>query len=256
MKITFSDAVDADLTTRLIHFTALKHQALEKAQEHLGGSFGGGVSLKLIDKKAVNAILQTWHPRINENEQKAHIDNRSISYNLRSTSLMLEDYSVDSLKEVRRLPFNYNDTTLDMAIWMKGQLCGLAIGGCNTDDKTVWVESAEGSPNYNHSLRGDIASIIDIAYSYYANEYGIDKVMYLTPYSAGAEVKLKEMGLDLEAGFGSIASGMKLYARRISDVIDVEKAIDDEMLLELERSSGIQLRQEGNGVLAHKPDIF
>ena len=255
MKITFSEAVDADLATRLIYFTALKHQALEKAQEHLRRSFGGGVSLKLIDKKAVNAILQTWRPVIKESEQKAHIDNRSISYNLRSTSLMLDDYSVDSLKEVKGLPFNYTDTTLDMAIWMEEQLCGLAIGGCNTDDKTVWVESAEGSPNYNHPLRGDIASIIDIAYSYYANEYGIDKVMYLTPYSAGAEVKLKEMGLDLEAGYGSIVSGMKLYVRRISDIIDVEKAIDDGMLFELERSTGMQLPQGGNGVLAHKPNF-
>lgn len=70
---------------------------------------------------------------------------------------------------------------VDIAIYVKQELCGLALGGIEKDNSYISIDYVEGSPIIEHPLKGHVLDIILTGTCRYATIYNISELRLDNP---------------------------------------------------------------------------
>lgn len=218
--LPFDKAARPDLLPdELEHLDALYKgiAALRDAEVNLRQEFGPSLRLSIVDARAVRAWEDQWQPYFN-----AHPGIEGRYYGTWKDRDFIperldDDYLTDYVMNF------YKPAAFNVAIWHGETLCGIGCGGYRDEHLRGFtsVQLREANPDPEHPLKGKIGAIIHESALEHARKWGVDRVIYIGPYSPGAIKVHESMGFrkeKLEVLPGEFLSAVYVgYVPRLQD---------------------------------------
>ena len=163
----------------------------ERMTDEIQTEFGDGLRLEAFTEEAAQAFTEQWEPLLSDKQksQDRYLSARRIAEQAPNADPKFA-YS-------RMFNDSYDPHHFNLAIWMDDTLCGLALGGHQSeiDRDYISVKVIEGNPDPNHPLKGHIGEIIDRVSTAYAQEIGVSRVAHIGRFSEGAKKMYEGRGL-------------------------------------------------------------